>query len=174
LGVVSAQSRVVEVEISLEVYRMKVCHFLLGFALASAAGTACAYQQRMFHSLDDPAGKGTSVVQAREEATRTLKVIEDALGTGRLLACNRCKSGFALKVVEEALRNPPTLSDGQYAEVERLHAEGQILYDEGQYVESLELLQKAQSMLGIDSSGAIQTPPATDASDAGATSLPVR
>jgi hypothetical protein len=174
LGVVSAQRRVVEVEISVEVYRMKACHFLLGFALASAAGSACAYQQRMFHNFDDPAGKGVSVVQAREEATRTLKVIEDALGAARLLACNRCRSGFALKVVEQALQNPPTLSDGQYAEVERLRAEGQVLYNQGKYAESLELLQKAQSILGIDSSGAIQTPPATDASGAAPTSFPVR
>ena len=76
--------------------------------------------------------------------------------------------------MEQALQNPPTLSDGQYAEVERLHAEGQVLYNQGKYAESLELLQKAQSILGIDSSGAIQTPPARDASGTDATSLPVR
>jgi hypothetical protein len=41
----------------------------------------------------------------------------------------------------------------QYAEVERLRTLGEALYSEGKFEESLELLRKAEAILGIDASG---------------------
>jgi tetratricopeptide (TPR) repeat protein len=154
---------------------MKLYRFLLALALATTAGGACAFQlPARLNALDDSAGTAVSVSQARGDALRALKLIEGALGRNPQLACNRCKSGFALKVVEEALRKQPALTDEQYAVVERLRAEGQSLYNEEKYVESLELLRQAQSILGIDSSGSPQPPPADSPPAAGAKLEPRR
>jgi len=45
------------------------------------------------------------------------------------------------------------LSRDQIAEVEHLRTEGETLYNEKKYKESLELLLKAEELLGIDASG---------------------
>jgi hypothetical protein len=72
------------------------------------------------------------------------------------------------------MQKQPALSRDQYAEVERLRAEGQALYDQEKYVESLVLLRKAQSILGIDASGDPIAPPIKQTSGAGAETLPNR
>lgn len=74
--------------------------------------------------------------------------------------------------MEQALQKQPALPPDQYAEVERLRTQGEALYNEGKYLESLELLRKAQAILGIDASGSPQaTPRANQAS--GASEAPV-
>jgi hypothetical protein len=72
------------------------------------------------------------------------------------------------------LRKQPALSNDQYLEVQRLHDEGEALFNQAKYLESLELSLKAQSILGIDPSGAAQAPQADSAPRAGAEPTPSR
>ncbi|HTS51823.1 MAG TPA: hypothetical protein VMH26_00990 [Burkholderiales bacterium] len=154
---------------------MKSHHLTFALALAAVAGVASAYQQPMGVQAADDAGRKTpSTLQLRDSAARALQSIDDIIGKRLMLSCNRCRSGFALKVVEQAMQKQPALSSDQYAEVERLRAEGQALYDQEKYVESLELLRKAQSILGIDASGDPITPPIKQTSGASAEPLPNR
>src|ERR1700741_2131425 len=132
---------------------MKLYHLQLALVLATTVGAAYAFPQATrLNRLDDAASTAFSVAHARGDAGRALKSIESALRRSPQLACNKCKSGFALKIVEEALRKQPALSNDQYLEVQRLHDEGEALFNQAKYLESLELSRKAQSILGIDPS----------------------
>ena len=131
--------------------KIRFMELALALALTITAGVACAFQHPAV--MDETADGGPLRSQARRAATLNLKLIEHALENKALVACAKCKSGYALKVVEQAMQKRPALSDDQVAQVERLHAEGKSLYDEGKYHESLELSRKAQAILGIDASG---------------------
>jgi tetratricopeptide (TPR) repeat protein len=155
---------------------VKRSHLSFALVLTLSAGAACAFDQPMGpKGLDGAVGKSVSAFQVRDKAIEAFKSIQDVLNAARLFACNRCKSGYALKVVEQALQKQPMLAADEYAEVERLRAEGQALYDEGKYVESLELLRQAQSILGIDASGSpVQASPTNTTSNAAAQPAPGR
>jgi len=141
---------------------------LIAFALVATAEAAWPVQQPIgAKAVGDPRDEAVSSLEARDTAAKQLASINDVLGKRLLVACNKCKSGFALKVVEQALQKQPQLPPDQYAEVERLRTQGEALYNEGKYVESLELLRKARAILGIDASGSPQAaPPANQASGA--------
>ena len=154
---------------------MKLYHFALTLVLAGIAGGACAFQRPIgMNPVDDAAGNDLINLEAKGHAVRALRSIEGALGKSVQLACDRCKSGFALKVVERAMQKPPPLHGDQYAEVERLRAEGESLYNEKKYPESLELLRKAEGILGIDPSGDTLALPSNGTPRTGTESVPGR
>ena len=154
---------------------MKLYPLQLAVALATTAGGAHAFPQPTpLNLLDGFASTVLSVGQVRGDAGSALKSIESALRRSPQLACNKCRSGFALKIVEEAWRKQPALSNDQYLEVQRLHDEGEALFNQAKYLESLELSRKAQSILGIDPSGAVQAPQGDGAPRAGAEPTPGR
>jgi len=139
---------------------MKLYQLTLLVALVAIASAASAYPRAPGERTAERAGRNAlTTLQLRDAATAAMQSIDDIVARRTLLSCNKCRSGYALKVVEQTMQKQPALSSDQYAEVERLRAEGQTLYDEGKYVESLELLRKAQGILGIDASGDPITPP---------------
>jgi hypothetical protein len=152
---------------------MKSYPFLLALALMSLANAVWAVGTVGANAFGDPAERALSSVQAGTTAAIKLALIREALGERLLLSCSKCKAGFALKVVEQAMQKQSAIGGEQLAEVERLRADGQALYDEGKFKESLELLQQAETILGIDASGDT-IPAAKRISGAGAQSVPNR
>jgi hypothetical protein len=145
---------------------------LVALALVVIAEAAWPVQQPIgANAVGGPQDRALSSLQAKDNAARQLALIDDVLGRRLLVACNKCRSGFALKVVEQALQKEPTLPPDQYAEVERLRTQGEALYKEEKYQESLELLLKAEAILGIDASGSPLARPQNQAS--GASQAPV-
>ena len=71
------------------------------------------------------------------------------------------------------MQRQPAVIGEQYVEVERLRTEGEALYNEGKFKESLELLQQAEAILGIDASGD-PIPPMKQTSGSRGESVPSR
>lgn len=133
---------------------MTLRQLLLSAGLAAASATAWGHQYNVRPDGIDVSSRDTPrSSQERIRVERELKLIDAVLGSRLLLACDRCRSGFALKVVEQAMQKQVALPRDQIAEVERLRAEGETLYKEKKYKESLELLLKAEELLGVDASG---------------------
>jgi tetratricopeptide (TPR) repeat protein len=140
-------------------------YLLLALALMSLANTAGAVGTLGANAFGDPAEKALSSVQAGAIAARKLALIGDVLGYRLRVSCNKCRAGYALKVVEQTIKKQSVLGTKQLAEAEQLRSQGQALYDEGKFKESLELLQQAEAILGIDASGD-PLPPAKQSSGA--------
>jgi len=144
-------------------------YLVVALALMSLANTAGAVGTAGANAFRDPA-EALYSVQAGATAARKLALIGDVLGDRVRVSCNKCRAGFALKVVEQTIRKQSVLGTEQLAEAEQLRSQGQALYDEGKFKESLELLQQAEAILGIDASGD-PIPPAKQS--AGAAEQPV-
>ena len=54
-----------------------------------------------------------------------------------------------MRKIDVAMEKNPKLSDAQAAEVRKFRAEGEVLHKEGKHKESVEILGKAMSVLGI-------------------------
>jgi hypothetical protein len=54
-----------------------------------------------------------------------------------------------MEKIDAALENNPNLTAEQAAEVERLYEQGEDLHDTGNHEQSMESLQQAMSILGI-------------------------
>ena len=133
---------------------MRSCQFLAAIVLAVTATAAWPVQHRTGpEGLDHTAERALSSFEEKVDAAKQLMLINDVLGGRLLLSCNKCRAGFALKVLEQAMQRQPAVIGEQYVEVERLRTEGEALYNEGKFKESLELLQQAEAILGIDASG---------------------
>jgi tetratricopeptide (TPR) repeat protein len=133
---------------------MKSYPLLAAITLAVTATAAWPVQHSTGpDGVGDTVEEAVSSLEEKADAARHSALINDVLGRRLLLSCNKCRAGFALKVLEQAVQKPSAVGSEQLAEVERLRTQGQALYNEGKFKESLELLQQAEAILGIDASG---------------------
>lgn len=80
--------------------------------------------------------------------TRSLVLaVSLALASGTTLAAH-CPKDMA--AIDEALAGKSSLSASQMDEVKKLRAEGEALHKAGKHKESVETLDKAMKILGID------------------------
>ena len=146
---------------------MKAYRFLLALVLTAIIDGAFAVgQPAAALSIGDSRSKALSSLEAGASAAKQLALVRDVLGERLVVSCDKCRSGFALKVVEQAMQKKSTVESEQLAEVERLRTQGEALYNEGKFKESLQLLQQAEAILGIDASGD-PIPPTKQTSGAG-------